>query len=136
MRMEGAVRAESQRAGSLDIAWPTIVIIGVVGGFLSGLLGIGGGTVMVPLLVMLGGLTQRESHATSLAAMILIASSALIVYGGAGRVDVLAAAALLIGSLFGAKTGADLLSRSSERTLKMAFGAFLLVAGALLAINP
>jgi uncharacterized protein len=118
------------------MSWPTIVSIGVVGGFLSGLLGIGGGTVMVPLLVMLGGLTQRESHATSLAAMILIASSALIVYGGAGRVDVLAAVALLIGSLFGAKAGADLLSRSSERALKMAFGAFLLVAAALLAINP
>jgi uncharacterized membrane protein YfcA len=113
-----------------------ILVIGIVGGFLSGLLGIGGGTVMVPLLVMLGGLTQRESHATSLAAMILIASAALIVYGGAGEVDVVAAVALLIGSLFGARMGADLLSRSSERGLKVAFGTFLLVAAVLLAINP
>ena len=85
-----------------------IVLIGLVGGFLSGLLGIGGGTVMVPLLVLLGGLAQREAHATSLAAMILIAGSALLVYGGAGQIDILAAAALLLGSLLGARMGADL----------------------------
>ena len=63
---------------------------------------------MVPLLVLLGGLAQREAHATSLAAMILIASSALLVYGGAGQIDVLAAVALLLGSLLGARMGADL----------------------------
>jgi uncharacterized membrane protein YfcA len=113
-----------------------IVLIGLVGGALSGLLGIGGGTAMVPMLVLLGGITQREAHATSLAAMILIASAALVVYGGAGKVDVAAALALLGGSLAGARVGADLLSRASERTLKTCFGLFLLLAAGLLVVNP
>ena len=116
--------------------WQLIVLIGVVGGFLSGLLGIGGGTAMVPLLVFLGGLAQREAHATSLAAMILIAGAALIVYGGAGRIDLVAAVALVLGSLVGARTGAGLLAKASERALKLSFGTFLILAAALLALNP
>jgi len=118
------------------LSWKLIVLIGVVGGFLSGLLGIGGGTAMVPLLVFLGGLAQREAHATSLAAMILIASAALIVYGGAGRIDFVAAMALVLGSLAGARAGADLLAKASERALKLCFGAFLILAAALLALTP
>ncbi len=118
------------------LSWKLIVLIGVVGGFLSGLLGIGGGTAMVPLLVFLGGLAQREAHATSLAAMILIAGAALIVYGGAGRIDFVAAMALVLGSLVGARIGAGLLATASERALKLSFGAFLILAAALLALNP
>jgi uncharacterized protein len=109
---------------------------GIFGGFFSGLLGIGGGTAMVPMLVFLGGLTQRDAHATSLAAMILIATAAVVVYGDAGKVNLLAAGALLLGSLAGARIGADLLSRASEGKLKAAFGAFLLVAAALMVVNP
>jgi len=118
------------------LSWQPIVLIGAVGGFLSGLLGIGGGTAMVPLLVFLGGLSQREAHATSLAAMILIAGAALIVYGGAGRIDFVAALALVLGSLVGARTGAGLLAKASERALKLSFGTFLILAAALLALNP
>lgn len=119
-----------------SLNWQLIVLIGAVGGFLSGLLGIGGGTAMVPLLVFLGGLSQREAHATSLAAMILIAGAALIVYGGAGQIDFVAALALVLGSLVGARTGASLLAEASERTLKLCFGNFLIVAAALLVLNP
>ena len=91
--MLAATGSGTTRTG--DLSRQLIVLIGLVGGFLSGLLGIGGGTAMVPLLVLLAGLSQRESHATSLAAMILIAAAALVVYGGAGRVDVVAAALLV-----------------------------------------
>ena len=108
------------------LAAPLVAPIGIAGGFLSGLLGIGGGTAMVPLLVMLGGMAQRDAHAVSLAAMIPIAAAALIIYGGAGKVQVVAAGALLLGSLAGARLGAALLSRASEGTLKRAFGVFLL----------
>jgi uncharacterized protein len=117
---------------------PTTVMLatGIFGGLFSGLLGIGGGTAMVPMLVLLGGLTQREAHATSLAAMTLIATAAVVVYGDAGKVDLLAAGALLVGSLAGARIGADLLARTSESKLKAAFGSFLLVAAALMIVNP
>jgi uncharacterized membrane protein YfcA len=135
VHMEGLAATENGTTPVRQLSWQLILAIGLVGGFLSGLLGIGGGTAMVPLLVLLGGLSQRESHATSLAAMIVIAAAALIVYGGAGRVDLVAAAALLLGSLIGARQGATLLSKAPERQLKAAFGAFLLIAAVLLAID-
>jgi uncharacterized membrane protein YfcA len=129
------VSVDASEAARRDLSWQAIVVIGLVGGFLSGLLGIGGGTAMVPLLVLLGGLSQRESHATSLAAMIVIAAAALVVYGGAGRIDVVAAFGLLLGSMIGARRGADLLSKASERVLKTSFGLFLLLTAALLAFE-
>jgi uncharacterized protein len=106
----------------------TIVACGGAGGLLSGLLGIGGGTVMVPLMVLLGRIRQRQAHAISLGAMIPIAVVALAVYGVAGEVNVAAAAALTAGSVFGARRGADFLARVPERTLKAVFGAFLILA--------
>ena len=123
-------------AASRGLTLPLSIFVGIVGGFMSGLLGIGGGTAMVPMMVLLGGMQQRQAHATSLAAMILIATAALIVYGGAGKVDLAAAAALLAGSMIGARLGANLLSRASEHSLKLAFGIFLMLATVLLAIDP
>ncbi len=114
----------------------TIIACGGVGGLLSGLLGIGGGTVMVPLMVLLGRIGQRQAHAISLAAMIPIAVVALAVDGLDGKVDVVAAAALTAGSVFGARRGADVLARIPERTLKAAFGAFLLLAALSLLLEP
>jgi len=111
------------------------IAIGVVGGFFSGLLGIGGGTVMVPLLVLVGRLTQRTAHAVSLGAMILIATGAIVVYGGAGEVDLVAAAALATGAIVGARVGVGFLARASEVALKTAFGVFLILAATLLAIK-
>jgi hypothetical protein len=131
----GLAEARANARTGPSLSWGLVLVIGLVGGFLSGLLGIGGGTAMVPLLVLLGGLSQRESHATSLAAMILIAAAALIVYGGAGEVDVVAAAALLVGSLLGARRGADILARAPERALKVFFGLFLLFAAAMLVLE-
>jgi uncharacterized membrane protein YfcA len=101
---------------------------GLLGGLFSGLLGIGGGTVMVPLLVLWTGRSQREAHAMSLAAIIPISLAAVIIYGGAGEVDLPAAIALAIGAVVGARMGARVLSTAPERPLKAAFGLFMLVA--------
>lgn len=108
------------------------VAVGLIGGILSGLLGIGGGTIMVPLMVLWLGEAQRTAHALSLAAIIPISIGAIVVYGGAGRIEPLAALALTIGSVTGARYGAGLLARASERPLKAAFGVFLLLAAVLL----
>jgi uncharacterized membrane protein YfcA len=68
--------------------------------------------------------------------MIPIAVVAVAVYGLDGKVDVVAAAALTAGSVFGARRGADVLARIPERTLKAAFGAFLLLAALSLLLEP
>jgi uncharacterized membrane protein YfcA len=110
-------------------------VTGLIGGLLSGLLGIGGGTVMVPLLVLWTGRQQREAHAMSLGAIIPISFAAVVIYGGAGQVDLADAAALCVGSILGARTGARLLVRAPERALKGAFGVFMLVAAVSISLK-
>jgi uncharacterized membrane protein YfcA len=105
-----------------------LVTIGGAGGLLSGLLGVGGGLIMVPLLVFWAGYRQRDAHAMSLAAIIPISLASVITFGVAGHVRVGYAVALTLGSIVGARVGVGLLSRIGERPLKIAFG--LLAAGA------
>ena len=74
-----------------------IVLIGVASGFLAGLLGIGGGGLMVPMLVSVGGLRQRQAHAVSLGAVVVLALAAAITYGASDEVRLGTAAALFVG---------------------------------------
>jgi uncharacterized membrane protein YfcA len=69
-------------------------LIGGAGGVLSGLLGVGGGIVMVPLLVLRAGYRQRDAHAMSLGAIIPISLASVVTYGAAGEVRVGYAVAL------------------------------------------
>ena len=110
------------RRGRLDRRFAAI---GGAGGLLSGLLGVGGGVVMVPLLVLRAGYRQREAHAMSLGAIIPISLASVITYGVAGQVRIGYALALALGSVFGARVGAGLLARIQERPLKIVFGLFL-----------
>jgi len=112
-----------------------LAAIGAVGGLLSGLLGVGGGVVMVPLLVLRAGYKQREAHAVSLGAIIPISLASVITYGAAGKVRVGYAVALALGSVFGARVGAGLLARIRERPLKLAFGLFLATVAILLVLR-
>lgn len=102
-----------------------LVAIGLLGGVLSGLLGVGGGIVMVPLLVLWARYGQREAHAASLGAIIPISIAGIITYGIAGEVKIGPAVALTIGSVCGARVGAGMLARLDERILKSIFGLFL-----------
>lgn len=105
------------------------VLIGLAAGVVSGLLGVGGGVVMVPLLVTVVGLTQHKAHATSLAAIVPIAAVGAATFAIAGAVDYAVAALLAIGSLVGAPLGARIMARSGEGALKIAFGILLMLVG-------
>jgi uncharacterized protein len=104
-----------------------LIAIGLAGGILSGLLGVGGGVVMVPLLVLWARYPQREAHAASLGAIIPISLVGVATYGVAGKVQLGIGAALAVGAIGGARLGAGLLARIDERVLKLVFGAFLVV---------
>jgi uncharacterized membrane protein YfcA len=114
---------------------PRFVAIGVAGGVLSGLLGVGGGIVMVPLLVLWAAYGQRDAHATSLGAIIPISCASVITYGAAGQVRPGAAVALAVGSIAGARIGAGALSRLEERPLKIVFGLFLGAVAVLMLVR-
>ncbi len=119
------------RPGSFRLD-PKLVAIGAGGGLLSGLLGVGGGIVMVPLLVLWARYPQREAHALSLGAIIPISIAGIATFGVAGEVRYGTAIALAAGSVVGARIGAGWLARIDERLLKIVFGTFLVGIAAVL----
>jgi uncharacterized membrane protein YfcA len=112
-----------------------LATIGGAGGLLSGLLGVGGGLVMVPLLVFWAGYRQRDAHAMSLGAIIPISLASVITFGAAGQVRVGYAVALTLGSIVGARVGVGVLARIDERRLKIVFGLFLAATSILLLVR-
>ena len=143
---------------------PKLVAIGLLGGLLSGLLGVGGGTVMVPLLVFWAGYAQRDAHATSLGAIIPISIVSAATLGSGAHIDVRAAVFLTLGAVLGARRGAHARPRAppphrrapvslprgaggggrggptaragpDDRKLQWLFGCFLLLAALLMLVQ-
>lgn len=134
MRTLASVATDGARGRRLRVD-RELVAIGIVGGLLSGLLGVGGGIVMVPLLVFWAGYAQRQAHALSLGAIIPISIAGIATYGIAGEVRYGPALALAAGSIAGAQLGAGMLARIDERLLKVIFGLFLLGVGVLMVVR-
>jgi uncharacterized membrane protein YfcA len=112
-----------------------IAIIGLIGGVLSGLFGIGGGLVIVPALILVAGFPIATAAGTSLAALLLpVGLFGALEYYRAGNVDVRAAAVIAVGLLVGAYFGARLGTSLPPEVVQRAFGIFLLVVGARLAL--
>lgn len=111
---------------------PQLLVIGVVGGVLSGLLGVGGGVVMVPLMVFTAGIDQRTAHAVSLGAVVAISIGGIATYGAAGNVRVPEAIALTAGAVFGARIGARALEHIDQRRLALCFSAVMLLSAVLM----
>lgn len=102
-------------------------VVGAAAGLLSGLFGVGGGTLMVPAMVIFVGFGQHRAQATSLAAIVPIAAVAAFMFGRAGSVDLVAALLVGAGSLLGVQLGARLMHRLSGERLSQVFGIFLFV---------
>ena len=104
--------------------------IGLVSGILSGAFGIGGGTIMVPLLVLWFGLTQHQAQGTALAVMSTpVFLLAALRYYHAGNVNVQTAVFIACGFVVGALLGAHFIQGVPDATLKRAFGVFLILMG-------
>lgn len=112
-----------------------VVLYGVVAGVLSGMLGIGGGIVLVPVMVSLLGLSQHEAHATSLAVIVATAAASTFVYGLHGQLDFSIAAMLTVGSVIGAALGSCWMSKIPAVQLKRMFGVFLVLVGLRMAVG-
>jgi uncharacterized membrane protein YfcA len=104
-----------------------LALIGLTAGFVGGGLGVGGGIVMVPLLVAMG-LDRHRSHATSLAAIVLIAAAGAFSFGLSGEIEVGLGVTVGIGGILGSVIGATIMHRSSTKALTVVFGLVLLVA--------
>lgn len=105
----------------------TCIGVGLLAGLLSGLFGVGGGTVIVPLLVLILRFDQRLAAGTSLAAIVPTASVGVISYAVHGSVAWIPAIILAIGAVIGAQIGTWLLPKVSQTALRWAFVAFLVI---------
>jgi hypothetical protein len=109
-----------------------LVLIGVAAGALGGLLGIGGGVLFVPGLVIVVGLTQHEAEATSLLAIVPLALVGALTqdrYGNVRRTDALQIGVVSIGGVAGGVALANVLSGALLRT---AFALLMLLIAAQL----
>ena len=102
-----------------------LLAIGLLAGLFSALFGVGGGIVVVPLLILVAGYTERPAMGTSLAAILLIALVGSITYALHSEVKPGAAAIVGIPGAIGAVAGASLQQRLANRTLSLAFAALL-----------
>lgn len=104
-------------------------IIGLVTGFLSGIFGAGGGTILVPSLEKGLGVEVHKAHATTIAIILPITVlSAFIYLRGTQNIDWLVILYVSIGGIVGGYLGAKFLNRFSGMTLHRLFGIFMIVA--------
>jgi uncharacterized membrane protein YfcA len=105
-----------------------LLFLGLLAGILSGLLGIGGGILIIPALVFVVGLTQRQAQGTTLALMVPpIGLLAAWTYYKQGHVDLKIAGLICLGFFFGGLLGAKLAGVVSATMLKKLFGVALLI---------
>ena len=119
--LRGLKRVEAEREPSRLVP-PAMTFAGIM----SGLLGIGGGTVQVPVLNLMAGVPIREAIATSTFIMGLTAVGNALVYQAGGLLDLRLAAGVALGVLIGARAGAGLQSRIPADRLKLVFSLLLI----------
>jgi uncharacterized protein len=102
-------------------------LFGLMAGALGGLMGVGGGILLVPLLVHVLGVGQHEAHGTSLAFVTVTAIVAAAIYFHQGNLDAVLALFLSLGAVVGVLIGAALARRMTARRLRQAFGVLILV---------
>ncbi len=107
-----------------------LVVIGLLAGFIGGSLGVGGGIIIVPALVLILGLTQHQAQGTSLAMMLApIGILAAINYYREGHVNVGYAVILMIVFILGSYLGSLFAIKLPAVALKKIFGVLMLIAG-------
>lgn len=123
--------ADSSEA--LSIGYIEIIVLGLVAGILVGLMGIGGGIILVPMLVYLVHMDQHMAQGTSI--LVLLPPTgigALYLYWKQKHVDLTAGLVCALGFSLGGYFGSGLAIRVSSRDLQGLFGCFLMTAALLL----
>jgi uncharacterized membrane protein YfcA len=109
-----------------------LAAIATAAGAFSGLFGVGGGTIIVPLLVLWLGYGQKEATGTSLAAIIVIGVLAAAAQAVYGNVDLWKGLLIAVPAIAGVVTGTAIQQRISERAVALAFVVLLLASAAVL----
>ncbi len=113
-----------------------LAAIGTAAGVFSGLFGVGGGTVIVPLLIFWLGYGERLATGTSLGAIVLIGLIGVIAQGGLyGNVHLLTGLLLSIPAIVGVVIGIEIQQRIPQRAVSLLFAALLVAVAAELIVR-
>lgn len=104
-----------------------LAAIGTAAGLFSGLFGVGGGTVIVPLLILWMGYGEREATGTSLAAIVLIAAAGAATQGAYGNIHLVDGLLVGVPALLGVVLGTSLQQRVSGPTVSLLFASLLVI---------
>lgn len=115
--------------------WLGLVLVGIASGFVAGLVGVGGGLIIIPLLTVWYRFNQREAVGVSLAVIVPTAIIGVFSYAADGQIDLIAAALLAVGIIPGAQIGTVLLHRINATSLKLIFIAFMIFSIVMLWVN-
>jgi uncharacterized protein len=107
-----------------------VLLTGILGGVASGMFGIGGGTIMVPILGLLLGFTQHRAQGTSLVALIPPTGVlAVLAYGKMGYVDWRVGLLLIPGVFLGGIAGGKIAKRIPSAMMRRVFAALMFLFG-------
>ena len=107
-----------------------LILVGLLGGFIAGSLGVGGGIIIVPALVFILGMTQHQAQGTSLAMMLApIGILAVVNYYKSGYVNIKFAIVLMAAFILGGYFGSLFAVNLSDLWLKRIFGVLMMVVG-------
>jgi hypothetical protein len=140
MAREGAFLNKESLRLLLEVApMATIIIsfvIGLITGAFGGLIGIGGGLIMIPLMVEVLKLSQHKAHGTSLVALVFTGLGGAITYAVNGTIDIQAAALLALTAMCTAPLGARYTHTLPGWKLQKCFGVFLIFCSVVLLLKP
>jgi len=122
----------------LSNPWWVFVVLGVVAGIVSGVLGLGSGIIFVPMLGLLCGFSQKSAQGMSLAVMVPLALLGALRYWQNPQVEMNVAVIVLVvcGGLVGTLFGTELAARLSAGVLRKAFAVVLVVAAVKMFVTP
>ncbi len=118
----------------MEYGWGYL-LVGLAAGVFGASLGVGGGIIMVPALVILYHVPQKSAQGISLAAMTLLALAATLRYmaNPQVRIDFVATGLIAVGAIVGAVLGAEVVKHTPAKVLQKAFAVVLVVVAAKLA---
>ncbi len=116
-------------ACSLPGEWWGFVLLGVGAGIVSGLLGVGSGTVMIPALVLIWGFGQKSAQGMALASMVPLALIGALRYWKNPEVELnhLVITLIVLGAAAGTMAGTELVARLPASLLRKCFAVFLVI---------
>lgn len=131
-RLPVGPRVDLSDVGLSGVSLPGLMVIGLCVGVVTGLFGVGGGILFVPVMLLVIGMDAHKAVGTSLAVVMLAAISGTVKKGLDGEVSLLITMCLLLGSSVGAQFGAWLCMKLHANRLRRAFAAVVLLAALLL----